>query len=258
MLLFATNDMAAYWSLVSLVLGLIIGSFINVIIYRYGSKRSALVGRSFCPKCKHELRWFELIPVISFFILGGRCARCKAPVSWRYLIMELVTGVGTSLIVISAGLSFETAALLIAFWTSLVIIGIDIDHLIIPDSSVVVLGALGLIYQILNPDSGGIELVFGGGLAAVLILGSIVAASRGKGMGLGDVKLGGVLGIWLGWPIVVAGLFAAVIIGAIFGLCLIVVRKKRMSDPIPFGPFLLVGAALAMIWGEWFIRFYII
>lgn len=244
--------------LVAGIFGLVIGSFLNVLIARYGTPRSALAGRSMCPNCQRTLGALELVPVVSFAVLRGRCRGCGQPISWRYPIIELITALGTMAIVAVYPAGLGLVAVLLAYWTALVICVIDFDHYLIPDRAVLVLFLAAILWRLSGSDISQSLLV--GLLGAVLgagFLGSLVLLTRGRGMGLGDVKLAGALGMFLGWKLLIIGLFTAFILGAIVGIGLLGFRLRRFGDAVPFGPFLLIGASIAMIWGEPLYRWYL-
>lgn len=244
------------WMMVfSLLFGLIVGSFLNVLIIRYGSTESALTGRSRCPNCRRQLTTWELVPLVSFVLLGGRCRSCKKRISWQYPFVELVTALGTAMIV---SLSFSTVVTimwLVVLWTAIAIFFIDLKTMIIPDIATLILVVCGFVLLATSTDyplsNAGWGVVAGGGLPLLVII-----ATKGRGMGLGDVKLGAALGLLLGWPLILIGLFFSVMIGAIVGGGLVALKVLSMKSAIPFGPFLLLGAFLAMLWGESVLRWY--
>ncbi len=234
------------------MLGLIVGSYLNVMIDRFGSSRSSSQGRSRCPACQHQLGWGDLVPLLSYLWLGGRCRFCQGPISWRYPVIELMTGLMTVSVVLTFGVMVSTLWLLIVVWTAIVIFWIDIDQLIIPDRAIVVLALASSLWHlsVSSVSVGALWQLFNGSLAGGGILWLIVLGTRAKGMGRADPKLGAALGLLLGWPLILIGLMLGVMIGAIIGLGLLVTRRAGWRDAVPFGPFLLLGAALAMIWGE--------
>ena len=229
------------------VVGLAWGSFLNVLIDRLPKGESVVWGRSRCDYCKKPLRWFELIPLLSFFIQKGRCLRCHKKLSWQYPLVELATGVG---FVVLQGQAFEARqglalwGSLVVFSSLLVIFVADFKYQIIPDSMVVlgVVGALGV--------TGGVweigEHAFVGLVAATFFF-LLWFITRGRGMGLGDVKLVFLLGLLLGYPGIIVALYVAFLTGAIVGVILVVVRKKSLKSNIAFGPFLIIGTLIALV-----------
>ncbi len=242
--------------------GLIVGSFLNCVIYRLEEGKSFLKGRSFCPDCKHTLSWQDLIPLLSFLILKGKCRYCKKPISWQYPLVELATGILFILI-----LNFSTrpggVILFVASCFLIVIFVYDLKHYIIPDKiiylAIIVSGIWYFVsgiflnlytkYEILNT----IYSAFG----AVAFFLAIVLVSRGKWMGAGDIKLAFLLGLILGFPNILAALFLAFLIGAIIGVGLVVSQKKTLKSEVPFGPFLVTGTFIALFWGETIINWYL-
>lgn len=235
------------------VLGLVVGSYLNVVIFRYG-KGSSLKGRSFCPQCNRTLAAWELIPVISYVILGGRCRTCRKPISWRYPVIELITGVMTAVILITLGTGLAGWSLVATAWFALVIFWVDIDQMLIPDGALLGLLLAAFLWQVTqNAVAGG----FIGGLVMAAIVTIIILLTHGHGMGWGDAKLAGVLGFLLGWPLAPVGLFIAIVLGAIFGMILLLTKRAKRKDPIPFAPFLLIGTAIALIWGTSLLHWYL-
>jgi len=253
--------------------GLIIGSFLNCVIYRLEHKQSFLRGRSFCPHCKHTLSWQDLIPVFSFLFLKGKCRYCKKRISWQYPLVEIATALLFLLIFNFKFLilnqfsifNFET----ITYFLYLLIIGslliivfvFDLKHFIIPDK--VIFPAIGLalvynFYQLLTthyPLSTVLNNLYAAIGASAFFL-FIVLVSRGKWMGIGDIKLAFLMGVLLGFPYILVALFFSFLIGAIIGIGLILAKRKTMKSEVPFGPFLVIGTFTALFWGEIIINWY--
>lgn len=248
----------SYSYAIGIMLGLLIGSFLNVLILRYATGHSAWRGRSRCLACDHQLLGWELIPVLSYFILRGRCSHCQRPINWQYPLVEFVTALGTVLLVSQISSPLAMAASLVLFWTALVIIVIDLRQMLIPDRATIVLFLAAMVFHVAdrNHFSDLPRLILG-----ALVMGgvplTIVLLSRGRGMGWGDVKLGAVLGFWLGFPLAVVGLLASIWVGALIGGFLVLTRIRSLRDPIPFGPFLIAGAFLGMLWGQQLIDWYL-
>lgn len=257
--------------------GIAIGSFLNVVSLRYRPDRplfanDILRGRSYCPHCGKILRWYELIPLISFIIQLGKCRSCKQPLSWQYPVVELATGiVFVSLPGIVSGWVFGSIWGL-AILTLILLSVIDARLKIIPDQLNVFLAFLGLAlaaakayYGIFGHTRGSFvgryALLFGfrenvwlnhlvAAGVGLLIFTSIMILSRGKGMGMGDVKLAGALGLLLGWPDIILSIMFAFIVGSLYALALMALRRKTFKDAVPFGPFLAVGVLIVMFFGE--------
>ena len=262
--------------LIVFLFGLAVGSFLNCVIYRLEKKESFLKGRSFCPHCKHILNWQDLIPLFSFLFLKGKCRYCQKRISLQYPLVELATAflfVLTFWILdFEIGLTFGFWILIICFL--IIIFVYDLKHYIIPNKVIypaIIVVLLYRLFEILNFghwDFFGIwDLGFGilkpianPILSAVVASGfflSIVLISRGKWMGLGDVKLAFFIGLFLGFPNVLVALFLSFLIGAIIGLGLISVGEKTLRSEVPFGPFLVIGTFIAMFLGDNLINWYL-
>ncbi len=249
------------------VFGLIVGSFLNALIYRLFAGRSIFEKHSICPRCKHALSWLDLIPVVSFFVLGRRCRYCRQPISWAYPMVELATAVIFSLIYLNecgmwnveCGFNIQYSIFNIlsqlAFASFLIVIFVyDLKHYLILDKVVFPAAALATVYQITQGRL--IE-----GLYGVLILsgffGLLYAVSRGRWIGMGDVKLGLFLGMLVPFPETIAVFFLAYFSGAIVSVCLMFLGIKSLKDRVPFGTFLTFAAILAMLWGGELISWYL-
>lgn len=229
------------------IFGLLVGSFLNVLIYRLPKNINFIKGRSFCPKCKAKINWYDNIPLFSFILLGGKCRRCKSPISWRYPIVELVTG----LLFFLSYLNRLSILNYILFSGLIVIFFIDLEHQIIPDEILLPLIVLFLIklffllntkYLILNTLSSAI--------GSFLFLLTIYLVTKGKGMGFGDVKLAFLMGLVLGFPKIIVAFYLAFLTGAFIGVILILGRKAKLKQKIAFGPFLSFSTLIAILWGE--------
>ena len=246
-----------------IVFGLAVGSFLNVLILRFDDLKTILRVRSHCPKCKKALKWSDLVPFFSWLYLGARCRYCKKPISYQYPIVEGLTAILFALIYWQAGLSWAGLLLAIIVSILIVIATYDILHLEIPDilTYLGILFALGLL--LLNLVAAGQlswENLIPYGYAIITasgFLGFLVILSRGKWMGSGDILLGVLMGILLGMPSVLVGLFLAFVFGSIVGLALIAAKKKTLKDAVPFGPFLVAGTIIALFWGDKLINWYL-
>jgi leader peptidase (prepilin peptidase)/N-methyltransferase len=235
------------------ILGLLIGSFLNVCIHRLPAKESIVFPRSYCPSCKNQIPAYDNIPVISFLLLRGRCGSCKAPISWRYPVVELLNGFGYLFILHCFGPTPATLIYALFFSSLVVITFIDLTHQIIPD--VITLPGIPLSFLAastllptgwLNSLEG---LLLGGGLFYLIAYLSILLLKK-EGMGGGDIKLVAMIGALLGWKEVMLAIFSASVAGSVVGLLLIGTRLRDRSDPIPFGPFLVLGALIALFFGN--------
>jgi len=227
-------------------LGLVIGSFLNVVIYRLPRGLGFVRGRSFCPKCKHKINWFDNVPVISFLILKGRCRFCGRKISWRYPLIELLAGALFYLSYLSH-LSFLNYLLICGL---VVIFFIDLEHQIIPDEIVIPLSVLFLGYRLLTNIQYLISNFLITGIVSFLFLYLIHLLTKGKGMGLGDVKLAFLMGLVLGFPKIVVAFYLAFLTGAFVGVILILLSRAKLKQKIAFGPFLVFGTIFSLLWGE--------
>jgi prepilin signal peptidase PulO-like enzyme (type II secretory pathway) len=251
--------------------GLFVGSFLNCVIYRLEKSESFLKGRSYCPYCKHILSWQDLIPIFSFIFLRGKCRYCQKPISWQYPLVELATGIlfvftliyffpKTSILLNSAMTELTSIYYLVIVCFLIVIFVYDLKHYIIPDQVIypaIVLAFLYNIYQfaINNQQLTINNFLFAFGAAAFFL--TIVLISRGKWMGVGDIKLAFLMGLFLGFPDILVALFLAFLIGAAVGLILIALGKKTLKSEVPFAPFLVTGTFLAMFFGQKLIDTYL-
>ncbi|HEY5221338.1 MAG TPA: prepilin peptidase [Candidatus Paceibacterota bacterium] len=246
------------------VFGVVIGSFLNVVTLRYDGEHflldaRAIGGRSHCMQCKETLQWFELVPIASFLIQGGRCRHCKTRLSIQYPIVELLSGLIFVFVPLTVGVSALSATLWVAAFEALLVMAvIDIRLGIIPDEINIFLGVIGILLAIAPGWEGGAVLgkVIGAAVAAVFFA-ILIAVTRGKGMGMGDLKLAIPLGLIFGWPDIIFILACSFIIGAIVGVFAIARGKSSMKSTLPFGPFLALGAAAMFFWGGPILGWYV-
>ncbi|HEV2755402.1 MAG TPA: prepilin peptidase [Actinomycetota bacterium] len=243
------------------VLGLIFGSFGTVAAWRIPRRENIVTGRSHCPRCGAMIRAFDNVPVLSWLLLRGRCRNCGNPISIRYPLTELATGILFALSAAKFGWSVETFVYAAFFWALVVLTSIDIDHKLLPNRIVYpsfVLGWIGLAAAALVDDDPGRLVdaavgaaIFGGLLFLVSFVGEIVY--KKTAMGLGDVKLAFVLGTFLGYDrlaLVPMAMFMSFLSGAVIGLIVIKVAGGDRRTEVPFGPFLVLGTVLALFVGE--------
>lgn len=243
------------------VLGLIFGSFGTVAAWRIPRRENIVSGRSHCPRCGAMIRAFDNIPVLSWMVLRGRCRNCGNPISIRYPLTELATGILFALSAAKFGWSVETFVYAGFFWVLVVLTSIDVDHKLLPNRIVYpsfVAGWIGLTAAALVDDDTGRLVdaavgaaIFGGLLFLVSFVGEIVY--KKTAMGLGDVKLAFVLGTFLGYDrlaLVPVAMFTSFLSGAVIGLAIIKVSGGDRRDEVPFGPFLVLGTVLALFLGE--------
>ena len=274
--------MFEYLCIFIFIFGLLIGSFLNTVIYRLKTGESILFLRSHCPFCKHTLGFFDLIPIFSFVFLGGRCRYCKKKISWQYPLVELATGIlfvlfSYQIIELSSYAAIEqlsfwsigSLVLQLFFVSILIVIFVyDLKHSIIPDKVVwlgitvfLIFNGLAVLVQLLFVSKPGFISSFLGGLLAAALAGGffliLVLVSRQKWMGWGDVKLGILIGLILGWPNILVALFLAFVSGALVGGALVLAKKKTLKSQIPFGPFLSGSTIIAMLVGEKILDWYL-
>jgi leader peptidase (prepilin peptidase)/N-methyltransferase len=252
---------AVFIYLVVLIFGLIIGSFLNVCIYRIPEGKSILWPGSQCPFCHHKLRWYHNIPVLSYVVLKGRCAFCGEKISVRYPAVELLTGILFVLVFSRYSLTF--AALIYSFFTALLIVitFIDLDFQIIPD--VISLPGIlaGFIFSFFIPWLSWTDSLFGivlGGGSLYLVAAIYKLLTRVDGMGGGDIKLLAMIGGFLGWKAILPVIFISSMVGCLVGIPLMWLKGRGTRLAIPFGPFLALGAVIYLLYGkhliEWYLR----
>ncbi len=263
--------MDLFFVIILFILGLIVGSFLNVVICRLKTDEKIITSRSHCPHCKKKLTTVDLIPIVSFILYKGKCRYCKKPISFQYPIVELSTALTFVLIFLKISPINTWHSLLFTlyflFITCILIIVFvyDLKHYIIPDkvifpaiiitlgTQLLTLSNINLQHYIPSLFSAFIGAAIAGGFFLFLVL-----ISSGKWIGGGDVKLGIFMGLVLGYPIVLVALFLAYISGAVIGIALMIRQKKKIKDIIPFGPFLALATFIALLWGnqilEWYLK----
>ncbi|NLC77001.1 MAG: prepilin peptidase [Clostridia bacterium] len=235
--------------------GLLIGSFLNVCIVRIPNQETIIYGSSRCPHCYTRLRTPDLIPVLSFLFLKGRCRYCHAPVSWRYPLVEFLTGLLYYLTYEVTGFQPLLVKYLILFSLLVIIAFIDIDRQIIPNQLVLTVLVWAIGWQIFWPELSWRESLLGSLLGGGILL-AVALISQG-GMGGGDIKLMFAAGLVLGSAATLLALFLAFVSGALGGGILLATGRKQRKEPIPFGPFLAFGIWVALLWGDSLIEFYL-
>jgi prepilin signal peptidase PulO-like enzyme (type II secretory pathway) len=235
------------------ILGVLVGSFLNVVNLRFGQWKSIATTRSHCVHCKYELGFWDLVPIFSFLFLGGKCKYCKAYISWQYITVELTAGALALLIwyklLPSSALEYAHAAFVIIFAYIMLLISIeDVKEMAVDDR----LFIIGFIVAVLVAITGKLDVlaVALGIVFAALPLLVLVAGSKERWMGWGDVFIAVSIGIVLGFPASLVWLLGSFWIGAIIGLLLISAKIKSRKDPVPFVPILLISFIVAFYWGE--------
>ncbi|MEX0896404.1 MAG: prepilin peptidase [Patescibacteria group bacterium] len=258
-------------ALVLFCLGAAVGSFLNVVIYRSTRGQNWVKGRSRCESCRKTIAWYDNIPLLSFVLLRGRCRHCQKQLSIGHPVVESLTGILFVWWYIAGFMFFQLAQqpfniLQPLFWLAvglilLVITVVDFKQMIIPDSAVVVLFILTLLYrlgltgmgvmQVVDLRNALISMVAGGLFFFFLWLGT-----KGRGMGFGDVKLAFPLALLLGWPKVLIWVFLAFTIGAVVGVTLMALGRVKFKQAVPFGPFMVIATVLSLIWGDALLSWY--
>jgi leader peptidase (prepilin peptidase)/N-methyltransferase len=277
------------------VIGLLVGSFLNVVIYRLpimlerqwrrecaeitgGDSKSAaapadtpafnlVVPRSSCPACRAPIGALQNVPVVSYLLLGGRCASCKSKISPRYPTVELLSGIVAATVAYQLGFGWPAFCALGVSWGLIALTFIDLDHQLLPDSLTLPLLWSGLLASLTGWAAQGRSLpvnpgdAIGGAVLGYLSLWSVYHAFRlltGKeGMGYGDFKLLAALGAWLGWQMLLPIILLSACAGAVVGILLIALRRQQRGNPMPFGPFLAIAGWVAMLWGPQLVARYL-
>lgn len=245
------------------LIGLLIGSFLNVVIHRVPLGESVVHPRSRCPQCGTELAAYDNIPVVSWLVLRGRCRTCGTPISPRYPLVELGTAVlfGVTAWWLGPSLALPAYLYLAAISVALALIDLDVKRL--PDAIVLPSYVVALVLLVVPAALDGAwqsllrAVITGAALYAFYFL---LAFIYPPGMGFGDVKLAGVLGIYLGWvawPLAVVATFAAFLIGAVVGVAVMIRARTGRKTKVPFGPFMIVGTYLALWWGQDVVDWYV-
>ena len=275
----------AFLIIASLVLGLLVGSFLNVVIYRMPiilqrdwkrqcsefleidnslseDKSHSLKHEVFnlqqpashCPHCYHKIKPWENVPLISYIALGGKCSNCKAKISLRYPSVEFINGVLSALVAFTFGATWLTLALLIFTWSLLVLTLIDFDHQLLPDDITIPLLWLGLLVNALDLGFGvSLDDAVIGAIAGYLVLWAFYwvfkLTTNKEGMGYGDFKLLAALGAWMGWQSLLPIIILSSVVGAVSGIIMIIALGRDKSVPMPFGPYLSGAGFIMLIWG---------
>jgi len=268
------SDHPAVFLAVIFLLGLLLGSFLNVVIYRLPLMMqrewrtdcreylelpsqeedpiNLVTPRSRCGHCNHQIRAWENIPLLSYAFLRGRCSACGTSISWQYPFVELLSGVLSLIVAWRFGLSLETLFALLFTWALLAASGIDVQHKLLPDSLVLPILWLGLLISLVPVFTDSSSSLIGAavGYMSLWSLYWVFKLLTGKeGMGYGDFKLLALLGAWCGWQALFVILLTASFLGAIIGIGLILLQGRDRANPIPFGPFLAGAGWVSLLWG---------
>lgn len=276
------NNMMTFIYIAVFVFGLCMGSFLNCLTYRLGQSEGVkgkaqkkvgfLRGRSYCPKCKHKLSIWDLIPLISFLALQGKCRYCKKKISFQYFLVEIVTGLllifNFQFLISNQFPIFNFQFLISAFYLLLInclliiVFLYDLKHYIIPDRIIYPAIGLALIFNLqflISKQFSIFQFSIMSAFAAATFFFLIWFVSHGRWMGFGDVKLAFFMGLFLGWPNILVALFLAFLIGSFIGVISMALGKKKLKSEMPFGPFLIIGTFIALFWGaqlvDWYLNF---
>ncbi len=260
------------------VFGLLVGSFLNVVIHRLPKmmetgwrrqceeylhpekaesvadepKYNLVVPRSACPSCGHQITALENIPVISYTVLGGKCSACKTPISLRYPIVEALTGVLTAFVAWHFGVSWQALFAMVFVWSLVALTFIDADTTLLPDDITLPLMWLGLLlnaFGVFTDLRSALFGAMGGYLALWSVYWGFKLATGKEGMGYGDFKLLGALGAWLGWQFLPLVILMSALVGTVVGIVGIVMKGQDKGAKLPFGPYLAAAGFIALIWG---------
>ena len=274
-----TNSPAYFYAIV-VVFSLLIGSFLNVVIYRLPkmleqgwksecrefladelakpiqtneSPITLSTPSSSCPKCQHKIRFYENIPVISWLFLRGKCSQCKAKISLRYPLVELTTAILSVIIAAHYGVTFTTLMLLVLTWGLVCLTLIDVDHMLLPDQITLPLLWLGLLVNIngaIVPLNDAVIGAVVGYMSLFSIFWLFKLITGKEGMGHGDFKLVALFGAWIGWQLLPLLILMASAVGAIIGISLMVFKNHQREQAIPFGPYLAIAGWITLLWGN--------
>ncbi len=246
----------SFFFLALLLIGVCFGSFVSAISWRIPRKISFVKGRSICPECKNQIKWYDNIPLLSYIFLYGKCRNCKRKISLRYPVIELSSGIGFVLIYQFVGIDsiIKLILSLAIFVILLTIFVIDIEHQIIPDSLIFIGIIIVLFYSLLTIDHSLFTNLFSGFLAASFLM-LIHLITKGRGMGLGDVKFAVLGGMMIDLKFVPLWLLTSFLTGAVVGIILILIRRAKLKTKIAFGPFLIIGIGITLIFGDFLLTF---
>jgi leader peptidase (prepilin peptidase)/N-methyltransferase len=264
------------------ILGLCVGSFLNVVIYRLpkllehgwqlqcaelrgetlsnGESFNLVTPNSHCPHCGHYITLLENIPVLSYLLLKGLCSQCHTAISWRYPLIEALTGLSSAYLAWHFGFGGQAFAALLFVWAMIALTFIDLDTFLLPDNITLPLVWAGLIFNMFNYFTDLKSAVIGAA-AGYLILWSIYwlfkLLVKKEGMGYGDFKLLAAIGAWFGWQMLPVVVLLSSIVGAVVGIGMILFFKRHKDHPIPFGPYLAAAGVIALLWGNDLTRYYL-
>lgn len=245
--------MTAVWTIITIIYGILIGSFLNVCIYRIPEKQSVVVVRSHCMSCGKQIKWYDLVPLVSFLVLRGKCRYCKAKLSWQYPAVEALNGILYGIIVLVNGFNITSILYCLATSALLALSIIDWRTYEIPPSFNIFIGILGIIRLILDLPHWYNYVIGFVSVSGFLLL--IFLVTKGRGIGFGDVKLMAAAGLLLGWKLIILSLGLGCVLGSIIHITLMYVKDK--DRVLAFGPYLSLGIFISMLYGEQIIEWYL-
>jgi leader peptidase (prepilin peptidase)/N-methyltransferase len=248
------------WQIVSIIFGALIGSFLNVCIFRLPKEESIVWPGSYCPHCKKPIKFYDNVPLVSYLFLRGRCRNCHSPISFQYPLIEGITALASLILFLKFGFSLSYLFYFLFVAALIVITVIDLYHQIIPDVISLPGIGVGLIASLIVR-----QITFFNSLAGILVGGGslfLVATIyqwlfKREGMGGGDVKLLAMIGAFLGWKAVILTILVSSLVGSITGIFIMILKGKDFKYAIPFGPFLSIGAVVSLSFGENIVQWYL-
>jgi len=279
------NESPALFISAVFLFGLVVGSFLNVVIHRLPimmnrewreqaigyleiedqypdedkSTYNFVTPDSHCPKCQHKIRWYENIPLISYAVLRGKCSKCKTPISARYPFVELLSGIACATVAWKYGFSLQTLSALFLTWGIISMVGIDYDHKLLPDSLTLPLLWLGLLVNTQSLFVSPVDAIIGaaaGYLALWSIFWIFKIATGKEGMGYGDFKMLAMVGAWLGWKVLPITILLSAVVGLLVMLPQMMFMGRDRTKSFAFGPFIGIAGWIMLIWGEPILRFF--
>ncbi len=241
------------------LVGLVVGSYLNVLIYRIPMGKSTVLPRSRCTYCGGAIRFYDNMPVLSFLLLGGKCRHCKAPISWRYPAIEMITATLFVLVVHRFGVRTALIPALVFICLMILLAAIDLERFLLPDKITLPGILIGLVLQLWNPRTTLTDAILGvliGAGILILVINYWFWLRGEEGMGLGDVNMLALIGAFLGWQGVLTTMFLATLSGAIVGLALLAAGRLGLQSRLPFGLFLALGGIVSLFMGEMMYELY--
>jgi leader peptidase (prepilin peptidase) / N-methyltransferase len=249
-----------FTGIVIFLIGLVIGSFSNVCIYRIPRNESIIRPGSHCPKCSKPIPFYDNIPIISYLILKGKCRYCGQPIPLQYPIVELATGLFYLALYLFYGLQLIAIVYMLLCTLLIIISFIDLKERIIPDVLSLPFIAIGFILSFflksLSPVDSLLGILVGGGSLLIIAIAGTYLFKK-EAMGGGDIKLAAMIGAFLGWQLTLLSLFLGFFLGSIIGVIVLIINKGK-TDIVPFGPFIALGAMLSIFWGQAIIHWYLL